>query len=694
MDDQMQIAAAPAAAPMGGVATEPNRDDPAANVTAEERALVSKWCSRLAAARKFHEDAFKKMREDMEWARLGASKEWVAGGNYTVPIVQRHINQAVASLYAKNPQAVAKRRRRLAYRLWDGRPESIQAAMANPISPASQALIAELLEVHQKNEVFDRIARTLQFLFNYFLDEQEPVFKVQAKQLVRRVKTCGVGYIKLGYQRQLQKDSEITAQIADTSDKIQRLQALMAEAQQGEIEQGSANLAELQSLLGDLQSRETVIVREGPVFGFPGSTRILVDPKCTLLKGFIGADWLSEELLLTPDQVKERYKVDIGTNFTAHKPDCEQKAEKPDDATGTGQKSGDLVLVSEIQYKKGGQTMAVVDGYPAFLRVPATPIVQIPRFWTIFAVTFNDIESETEIFPPSDVRLLRDPQADYNRARQGLREHRMANRPWYAASKGALDEPDKERLSNHAAHEVVELMGLQPGQPIESLLQRGANIPIDPAQYDVGASFVDIERSIGTQQANLGGTSGATATESSIAENGRISTVSSNSDDLDDTLSALARSAGHLMLMEMDPAYVQQLAGPGAVWPDIQRQEAAEECYIEIKAGSSGRPNKAAEISNRERAMPFLLQFPGINPTPIARDYLELLDIDTEEAIVDGLPSIVALNAAASRGGQVQPGTGNPATEPTAQGGSGGQNASKPAQNEPQGQPAYPTRTE
>src|SRR3546814_16471012 len=71
-------------------------------------------------------------------------------------------------------------------------------------------------------------------------------------------------------------------------------------------------------------------------------------------------------------------------------------------------------------------------------------------------------------------------------------------------------------------------------------------------------------------------------------------------------------------------------------------------------------------------------------------DYLDLLDIDHGDAVLEGLPSIVALNAMASRpppgaggpGGQVQPGTGD-GNDPTQQGDQGGQNAPVAQQNEP-----------
>src|SRR3546814_19580726 len=65
------------------------------------------------------------------------------------------------------------------------------------------------------------------------------------------------------------------------------------------------------------------------------------------------------------------------------------------------------------------------------------------------------------------------------------------------------------------------------------VVQRAELNPIDPALYDVNQAFEDVLRTVGTQEALMGGMSGGTAPESSIAEQGRISTISANVDDLD-----------------------------------------------------------------------------------------------------------------------------------------------------------------
>jgi hypothetical protein len=52
--------------------------------------------------------------------------------------------------------------------------------------------------------------------------------------------------------------------------------------------------------------------------------------------------------------------------------------------------------------------------------------------------------------------------------------------------------------------------------------------------------------------------------------------------------------------------------------------------------------------------------------------------VDLTEAILEGAASITAMNAMSGPAGGAQPGTGDPATDPAAQGGKGGNNAPRP----------------
>jgi hypothetical protein len=178
----------------------------------------------------------------------------------------------------------------------------------------------------------------------------------------------------------------------------------------------------------------------------------------------------------------------------------------------------------------------------------------------------------------------------------------------------------------------------------------------------------------------------ATATESAIAAGASKTTDDASIDDLDAFLTVIARAAGQILMKEMSAEKVREIVGPGAVWPEMSLAEIAGEVYLEVEAGSSGKPNQAVEIDNWQKMAPFVLQTPGINPTWIAKETIRRLDdkADMVEAIAAGIPSIVMQNQAQ------QPGPADPAADPAAQGPQGAQNGPAPPPEQMRGsEPAF-----
>lgn len=693
-------------APVEGMATP--QDGPQTSTVQRETprpersraALLSVWADRVRRARTHWNYAFTRMRGDMKFVR---GYQWPnqtrEGGEerYVANLTLRHVSQKVAALYAKNPKAVAHRRTTLDFQLWDGSPDSLMQAqqamqMAMEMGPEgamhpavqqAQDLLADVSGGAQRKTLYNKMGKTLELVYEHQIQEQNPPTKKSMKKLVRRTVTTGVGYIKLGYHRQFERSPEDQDRINDVAEQLAMLENLVADAQDAELREDESRREELNILMQNIQQKEELVVREGLSIDYPPSTSVIPDPACRNLDGFIGCRWVAQEFLLTPDMVQEVYGKDVGSTFTRYNPEYhdnglagaapapgqQESSESEPDVT-----ESDRVCVWEIYDKRTRTVYVIADGYPDFLEEPREPTVSLERFWPFFTLMFNEVEDDYDVFPPSDVSLIRDMQIEYNIARQRLREHRDANRPKYATSKGQLDDPDKTALTNSSAHTVVELNGLQPGQKISDVLQAVPHSGIDPNLYEVGTYFEDILKVGGSQEANIGGAAGITATESSIAESSRMTGIGSNIDDLDDFLTELARSASQVLLLEMAPDTAQEIAGPGAVWPQLSAAEVARELWLEVSAGSSGRPNKAQEIQNFERLAPFLLQIPNLNSRWLLEQAVERLDdrMDLDEAFAAGLPSIVAQN------GQSQPGTGDPATDPNSQGPQGADNAPGP----------------
>jgi hypothetical protein len=154
----------------------------------------------------------------------------------------------------------------------------------------------------------------------------------------------------------------------------------------------------------------------------------------------------------------------------------------------------------------------------------------------------------------------------------------------------------------------------------------------------------------------------------------------------------VARASSQVLMREMSPEQVVNICGPGAVWPGLMDAtgmapafpalsdlDIVNEVWLEIQAGSSGKPNQAIEIRNWKEMLPFLLQMGSIPPTWLARETIRRLDdrIDLNEAVVAGIPAIVAMNRMAGGAGG-PPGTGDAESDPAQQGDKGGDKAPPP----------------
>lgn len=718
----MGPAGVPQAAPEPGAVATPGaipasqiqREVP--EVTEAEKNLVKELCTWATDTRKFRSKTFAKMRRDMKFVRPGRqwrnardqnnsieSDEAIYSAKYEANITQRHVQQRVAALYAKNPKIIAKRRKRLDFTLWDGDQKTLMDAMmraqGDPVmgvspspTPEDVALFADIKQGMDRRKMLDRVAKTLEILYTYYMQEGSPSFKLQCKQLIRRVESCAVGFVQLGFQRIMGENTEVVNKIRDDENRIKHLETLLADVHDEKIEDYRAEMEALKTGLVTLQTQTQIVLREGLVFDFPASTDILVDRECTQLKGFVGAKRVAREYHYTKMQVKEIFKIDLGSNYQQYAP---SKTWEPTDRS----LSTNVTCVWAIWDANTKQVYYVCDGYPAFLKAPAAPEVDVESFFPLWALSFNDVEDPDDIYPPSDVELVRPMQLEYNRARECLREHRIANKPGYVAAKGMLDNDSKIALRDHDSSEIVEL-NITPEQnkEIDKYLGTRPTAEIDPAVYDTEYIFTDFQRVSGDQSANLGGTTGATATEASIAETSRVSSLQSCIDDLNDFLSALARAGGQILLAEMSADQVREIVGPGAVWPELSREEIAKEVYLEIEAGSSGRPNRALEIANMERLAPFLVQLKGLKPDWLLKQMMMRLDenVDLEDAFDITLPSMVAQNTIDAAGAgapgapQPQPSTGDAETDPNQQGGEGQNNRPGVPSSMPGPKPNFP----
>lgn len=704
-------------------------------VSEERKAHVNKILRKIRSDKKYHEKAFKQMKRDMFFAMKGREENW-SENNYKANIAGRHVKQKTATLYAKNPKVTARRAERMDFAVWDEDPQSIMQAMMalqqdavmaqahaerqqmamtaiqhdpvaqgmaqigvlaavdpvfQPYQPSpeamqAQAVLDDFQQGMERKKLIARVGKTLEILFSQAMREQMPVdFKMAAKQLVRRTSTTGVGYVELGFQREYGPRPGLTDHLADARVRLDHLRKLSEEIQEGEIESTDAEVAELEASIASLQSEPEILIREGLVFDFPRSTKVIPDQMTKTLVGFVGSRHLTIEYEYTAKEVEELFDgVDLRrcANYTADGKAFDTVAgiNYDEDGNRTYTEKGEgLVRVWKHYDKPSGLVYYVADGYDDFLREPAAPDVFVESFWPVYALTFNEVESENELFPPSDVYLLRDMGNEVNRSRQGKREHREAARPRWFYPNGAVDEEDVARVSKVKPFDAIGL-NMDPNTDLSKVFQAMPVPGVDPNLYDVNEVITDAQMVVGAQEAQLGATSNSTATEAAIAAGAANTTDSASVDDLDSFMTVLARAGGQILLREMSEETVKLKVGPGAVWPHMSLADIADELFLEVEAGSMGKPNQAVEVKNWKEMLPLLIQMGGIKPLWLARETLRRLDdkMDLTEATAEGIPSIAALNQVK------QPAAVGAEQDPAAQGGKGGNNAKKgPPETQP-----------
>lgn len=644
-----------------------DKDNDTSDETLSKRARVKQWQKRIKDAKAKWEPEFDRMRENMDFV---AGLQWsgqkkITCDEYVVNMTLRTINQRVATLYARDPKVSAKRRKRLDYEIWSGDMSEIQQAVMQssqmvmlgmPLPPQLTALLTDFQNGRQRQKLLDRIGETIEIVYEYQQDSQEPKFKTQMKHLVRRVSVCGIGYIRPIFCRDYENELTQSETRLNLVDRAKMASRILEKFQDGKVQDTDADMQKLRELVNSFNvtpdEPEATQVKEHIVFDFPQATSIIPDPNCRIIRGFIGCHWIVEEFKFPVEFVNAFFEKDItpGQDIKEYGPDGQ-----PIDSTTISTKQEDadsdknkmcLWQVYDLDTKS---TFIIADGYKDYIMESETVDPSTKGFWQIVPVVFNDVEvtegCNASPFPPSDVDLIKHPQKEYNRIRNSVKRHRIANRPRGMYPEGTLKEEDLDAIQSSDYNEMIPLKGLTPGQEPGKVLQPLQLTPIAPELYDVGGVQQDVLLATGSQEANIGPAQpNVTATVGSIAEQSRISVASSDVDSLDDSLSDVAQIVGEMILKDFSPETAKRIAGPGAVLPDQNREDFLNEIELEIVAASSGRPNKAVDISNWERVVPLILQAatlpPQAQPTiqAVIKQTIEVTDSNLDAADFFPLP--------------------------------------------------------
>lgn len=687
--------------------------------TQADQATVKLWQNRIRDAKKKFAPDFKRMKANMEFT---TGLQWpnqvdLEDDRYACNLTLRLVNQKVATLYARNPTAEVTRRKQLDYQIWDEDINSLMPALeaahsmvgaGGVLPPNLEMLLQDVQAGKQRAKLVEQVCKTLNITYQYFVDVQKPDFKEQAKAMVRSAVICSVGYVKPIYCSTANPSYHSVSSIdmlATKEARIARAKEILADRQVNEIGDEDAEMGTLKSLLMSIGASEALQdgdkLPERLEFDFPMSTSIIVDPRCRNLKEFVAARWIAQEYVMPIDEINALFQVDIDVGSGDGKAiekeisqDTLQVNPNRDSNSSTDPFKRHLVSLYEIFNYNDKTRLFVVEGWKDYVVHPEPIFPSVSGFWPIQALVFNDTvvdpDTRASIYPPSDVDLVRSAQREWNRTRNALRDQRNANAPKYIVRKGYLTDEDILKLKNAEPNAVIQLEGIPPDVEPSKFIQIMQVAQIDPAVYDTAPLEQDLMLSGGAQQANIGPAQpNVTATVGTIAEQSRMTVSSSNIDDLDGVLSRLAQSGGEMLLRALPQEFVKRIAGPGAVWPELAREDFVNEIQISIKAASSGRPNKAVEIANFQQIAPILLQS-GANPFAVVAEGVRRLDDALDVTKFLPITPPMAPQPNPNQGGPQNGGQEYQPQAPTPRGGQQSMTPPKPQQVSPSGAPQLP----
>jgi hypothetical protein len=539
--------------------------DALGGVNPDDAELIREWRNRLDQSYAHDTDARDRYEIDRKYAR-GDSK-WLVDTNLVgaiLEVLESHV-------YAKDPDFVVQ--------------------------------VTESVD-NERAKAYQGVTDTLRIVVSRLL--KDAGLKRKGKRQVRTGHTCGAGWLRVSLTTHGEKDPIVQNEINTLQENLRELEALERNLAEGEVCSEGAARAEIAARLTALQSKLERQVADGIALDWFSPDDVQVSSECGELVGYVDSPWIrfrtykgkleaqrltgwSAEQLKGANVYAQRKRTGNETPSSGKQNDW-IKVTDPSAQTADG-----FIAFEEIWDRTTGMVYTLVDGInDRWARAPFAPVTG-SRFYDCFLYAPHFVDGERH--PQSDVHQLRKLQDEYGRTRSNFAETRKRSIPmtvWDAADMPAT-ELSKVNSAEANEHVAVAFTG-NPETPVQSRMARITTPPIDPALYSTQPITTDMEKMSGAQDAMQSSVAvEKTATEAQIQNSGFGARIGNRRDALEDMLAEMGLFVAQLALQALPETTVQKLAGSRYVWPKLSVDEVMSAFDFEVKAGSTGKPDKAAK---------------------------------------------------------------------------------------------------
>lgn len=534
----------------------------------------------------------------------------------------------------------------------------------------TQLYMAIMQQRRAEREERKRFSETLEILIAKAWELAD--LKEQARYAVGTTLTTSIGWLKATWQEDAGMDAVAMSTLQSLQENLRAVEQLRTRvADLHESGNRDALLQDLGERLEAISAAREAVVARGLIVDWVAPEDMTCPIGVTrVAQATSVAPWLAQRVFMTlerakttfPDvakvavertgdkdcdpwkkattysQRKPRFTIKEGLNdapammelrsdpsqFTAGKEG--QSAEMAEDG------HGEFICVHEVWDKEAGVIRTVAEGMDVYLRPPHAPEIRVTRFYPFYSMAF--VETDGTRYPDSLTARSAKLQDERNARLSAAKKIRARSKQGILADATALDKDEADKVV-HSVEGEFTFVRTTGDKPIQNVFMAKPTVQMDPALYRTDDIDANLERIWGIQEARQGVVSqNKTATEADIQEQGFNARTTFMREPLEVVLSELAVATAETLLQRLTQEDAREYAGPHAVWPEqASVQDLASLVTVSIKAGSTGKPNNAAERAAWNAAAPVILQsikeigaLRGAPPTDVADSLEETLN--------------------------------------------------------------------
>lgn len=572
---------------------ESGSDEPAA----EANPLIKKFQKRINISTKKWKSDFQAIKAARDYVKGRSTKmsdiigpdgnQMASSQTHNANIVYATLQGLMPHLYAKNPEVTVR--------------------------PTTQ--------VEPETTDYERagmFADTLEIIVNRSINDAD--LKRTAKQAIRDVQTSRVAIVKVTYQTDFFRDPLVYQRIEDLQKKLAEVRGKSQKMEDPDLTKEDLEAEEqlMEQQVKALESQVEVVRAEQLVVDPIPIDDFRIDPNIDNLLRYREANWMAHASWLDPDDVQDTFGITSEELKKLNKyqrnasgiPERMGHELASDITTSSNDENTDVaevILVWELWDRKSSSMYTWAEGGEQWLRPPHMPETMGQRWYPFFLLGFNWMDSSVE-FPTSDVELLENLGREYDSIRRQGFEHRKLSKPHFIADKsriGSREDIESFSISTLGEVTLVNSAGADPN----SLFRPADSPPYNPQIYDTTNIRSDIEWQSGFGDAQRGAVMRAkTATEANIQNQGLGSRVDEKRDSVEDWITDIAKFSAEVLIQNMSLERAQRIAGPKAFWPQVSKEELFTMVEVDIRAGSTGKPDQQQDLAQWMEVLPLLMQ--------------------------------------------------------------------------------------